>query len=89
MTTKNVVFVVLYRHDHGTDSWVCSTEQKAWISIGETIKNYFNELTDDAVEKKIRKLLNAKDFQKASALWSDHTTEWFEIHPNQVDSHGR
>lgn len=87
MATKKrqVVFVVLYGHKHGTDCWVSSTESLAWSSIRNTIRHYMDDLTTEQ-SKKVTKLLRARKTVAAMNLWGEFTEEWFEVNPRTVDT---
>jgi hypothetical protein len=83
---QQVVYVVVYGHKHGNDCWVRSTNDKAMLSVATTIKEYLTDVFDADAQKKIKRLLNEGKIAKAMTLYGEHTEEWFEIYPREVDT---
>ena len=78
-------FVVRYGHKHGTDLWLCSSDDKAWKSIGGIISTWVeDEIQDAALRKKIRRALKANRIFAASELWFTATEEWFSVESHVI-----
>ena len=84
-TTPPTVFVVSYRHRHGTDVWVRRTKERAMGSVADVIEYWLDEVDDHDKKKKIRELLDGNNVEAAIAIWEEATNEGFEVTEGTID----
>lgn len=86
------VFVVTYRHRHGTDVGVFSSKNNALLLAAEFVQQWVMEGQGDIdLRRQISHALNRKDWQGALDLWSEHNDllcdpERIEIEQTSIDA---
>jgi hypothetical protein len=80
--------ILLYHHKHGTDASICDTRKTANRIACGIIVAWWDDIRDADVRKKLRNLLEHKDYTEVVRVWEgyqldDGDGERFEIRDDQ------
>ncbi len=73
------VWVVTYTHRHGTDFWVCATQEAAIRSCAETACEWISDIGYPEEGEKIAALFKAGKYQECINAYESATEEYFDM----------
>lgn len=66
------VWIALYTHRHGTDTWVSANEELAYEHACDVISDNLNEVDDEERRAKIKNLIESKQYVDAFNAWHEY-----------------
>lgn len=79
------IYVVLYRHKYGSETYVHVNEMTAQIQVGAIIREWIDEVHIESVRKEILKLLYQYEWVEAHRIWQGYQHEHMHELAEELD----